>query len=166
MIHVTHYALKGYVLLTIQAHYAFLRPPTCDISNPAVNCKHVTGGNASVLYTGLYLIAVGTGGVKAALPSLGADQFDERNPKEARLISSFFNWLFFSLSIGASIGVTFLVWIQNNRGWDWGFGISLGAVALAIGSLLFGTSTYRNQIPRGSPLTRILQVNHTSHTCV
>ncbi|XP_059071500.1 protein NRT1/ PTR FAMILY 4.5-like [Cryptomeria japonica] len=148
----------GYLLLTMQAHFPSLRPSECDILNPVMNCKHVGGGNAALLYMGLYLIALGTGGVKAALPSLGANQFDEKDPRESRLMSSFFNWFFFSLSVGASLGVTFIVWIQNNKGWDWGFGLCTMAVALGIFSLLFGMSTYRNQVPRGSPLTRIMQV--------
>ncbi|KAH9321507.1 hypothetical protein KI387_016146, partial [Taxus chinensis] len=150
--------LVGYILLTVQAHFPSLRPGKCDLLDPAMNCKHVAGGKGALLYMGLYLIALGTGGVKAALPSLGANQFDEKDARESRLMSSFFNWFFFSLSIGASLGVTFIVWIQNNRGWDLGFGMCTIAVALSIFSLLFGMSTYRNQVPRGSPLTRVMQV--------
>ncbi|MBA0775249.1 hypothetical protein Gotri_010405 [Gossypium trilobum] len=47
-----------------------------------------------------------------ALLSLGADQFDERDPKR----SSFFNWFLLSFAVGAIIGVTFIVWISTNQG--------------------------------------------------
>eukprot|EP01018_Ginkgo_biloba_P013867 Gb_10295 [translate_table: standard] len=151
--------LVGYMLLTIQAHYPSLRPPVCyNASNPANNCQHVTGGKAAMLFMGLYLIALGTGGVKAALPSLGADQFDAKDNKERRLISSYFNYFLFSLCVGAAVGVTCIVWIQTNKGWDWGFGTSTGGIALSILSIVLGMSMYRNQMPGGSPLTRIAQV--------
>ncbi|KAH9315119.1 hypothetical protein KI387_023746, partial [Taxus chinensis] len=150
--------LIGYILLTVQAHDPSLRPPGCDILNPAMNCKHVEGKNSAVFYMGMYLVALGTGGLKAALPTMGAEQFDDKDPKESRKISSFFNWFFFSITVGAGIGVTLLVWIQGSKGWDWAFGISVGAFVLVILILLSGTTKYRNQVPRGSPLTKILQV--------
>eukprot|EP01018_Ginkgo_biloba_P032795 Gb_24460 [translate_table: standard] len=150
--------LTGYILMTIQAHYPSLRPPKCNISDAISDCKHVTGGKAAMFYMGLYLMALGTGGLKAALPSLGADQFDEKDPQERRFMSSFFNWFALSINVGACIGVTCLVWIENNRGWDIGFGSCVGAVFVAIVSLVLGLPRYRNQIPQGSPLTRIAQV--------
>eukprot|EP01018_Ginkgo_biloba_P032794 Gb_24461 [translate_table: standard] len=150
--------LTGYILMTIQAHYPSLRPPKCNISDAISDCKHVTGGKAAMFYMGLYLMALGTGGLKAALPSLGADQFDEKDPQERRFMSSFFNWFALSINVGACIGVTCLVWIENNRGWDIGFGSCVGAVFAAIVSLVLGLPRYRNQIPQGSPLTRIAQV--------
>lgn len=152
--------LQGYVLLTVQAHFQQLRPIPCKDLAPAQmdQCKAAAGGQAAILFTGLYLIAFGTGGVKAALPSLGADQFDEKDPKEALKLSSFFNWLLFSITAGAIFGVTFVVWISANQGWDWGFGVSAIAVLMAILFLSMGKSNFRNNVPNGSPLVRILQV--------
>lgn len=123
-------------------------------------CKAATGGEAAILYTGLYLVALGTGGVKAALPALGADQFDAKDPKEAAQLSSFFNWFLFSLTTGAIVGVTFIVWIGTNQGWDWSFTVSTLAVLFSILSIYMSKSFYRNNIPKGSPLTRIIQVNN------
>ncbi|GLJ39339.1 hypothetical protein SUGI_0803310 [Cryptomeria japonica] len=153
----------GYTLLTVQAHKPSLQPPFCDLkSNPAAICQAVEGKNSVVLYMGLYLVALGTGGLKATLPTMGAEQFDEMDPKESKLISSFFNWFFFSIIAGASIGVTFLVWVQTSTnpklGWDWAFGVSSGVYILVIIVLLSGVTKYRNQVPRGSPLTSIVQV--------
>lgn len=113
-----------------------------------------------MLFTGLYLIALGTSGVKAALPSLGADQFDPKDPKEANQLSSFFNWFLFSLTIGATIGVTFLVYISTYQGWDWSFGVCTIAVLFAVVFISMGKSLYRNNVPKGSPIIRIFQVRH------
>ncbi|KAE8657112.1 Detected protein of unknown function [Hibiscus syriacus] len=66
------------------------RPTPCtDISKP---CEAANTGQKAILCTGLYLVALGTSGVKAALPLLGADQFDGKDLKEAVQLSSYFNW--------------------------------------------------------------------------
>ncbi|KAF9610863.1 hypothetical protein IFM89_025325 [Coptis chinensis] len=118
----------GYTLLTVQAHSTLLRPFPCKDVAPGSQCEAADYGQVAVLLSGLYLVALGTGGVKAGLPSLGADQFDEKDPKETGLLSSFFNWLLFSLTIGATIGVIFVVRISSNQGWDWAFGVIVAAI--------------------------------------
>ncbi|KAL5558178.1 hypothetical protein UlMin_034389 [Ulmus minor] len=152
--------LVGYILLTVQAHIPELRPSPCNNVAPDQKdqCEAPSATHVAFLYTGLYLVALGTSGVKAALPALGADQFDEKDPKEASQLSSFFNWFLFSLTIGAIFGVTFVVWISTNQGWDWAFGICTIAVVVAVVFLCMGSSLYRNNVPRGSPILRILQV--------
>ena len=97
--------------------------------------------------------------MRAALPSLGGDQFDDKDPVELQLKSSFFNWFTFGISLGGFIGLTLVVWIENNKGWDIGFGVSALAILLGVLAVASGVSFYRNQIPKGSPLTRIVQVN-------
>ncbi|XP_077233105.1 protein NRT1/ PTR FAMILY 4.5-like [Tasmannia lanceolata] len=152
--------LGGYLLLTLQAHFHTLRPRPCkglNINNTN-HCDVATVGQSAILYSGLYLVALGTSGVKAGLPSLGADQFDERDPKEAALLSSFFNWFIFSLTIGAAVGVTFVVWISDNIGWEWGFTVCSIALFFAIVFVCMGNSFYRHNVPKGSPILRILQV--------
>ncbi|KAK6115895.1 hypothetical protein DH2020_008164 [Rehmannia glutinosa] len=111
-----------------------------------------------MLFTSLYLVALGSGAIKAALPSLGADQFDQNDSNEASSLSSYFNWYFFSVNIGAILGLTFVVWINTNTGWDWAFGVCAIAVVMALLVLSVGRSSYRHNVPKGSPLTRILQV--------
>ncbi|XP_052202747.1 protein NRT1/ PTR FAMILY 4.5-like [Diospyros lotus] len=150
----------GYAVLTAQAHFQVLRPFPCkDVPPSKTNqCEAATSSQVALLFAGLYLVAFGNSGVKAALPALGADQFDERDPKEAASLSSFFNWLLFSIIIGAMFGVTFLVWISTSQGWDWSFGVCTVAVLLAFLFLGMGKSIYRNNAPKGSPVISILQV--------
>ncbi|KAM3341964.1 protein NRT1/ PTR FAMILY 4.5-like [Capsicum galapagoense] len=150
----------GYALLAVQAHLSQLRPFPCkDVPLSQKNrCESADSGQLAILYGGVYLIAFGNGGVKAPLVSLGADQFDEKNPKEAANLSSYFNWLLFFITIGAMLGVIFLVWIGDNKGWDWSFGVCSVALGLAILLLTMGRQFYRYNAPKGSPLTRISQV--------
>ncbi|XP_049934314.1 protein NRT1/ PTR FAMILY 8.1-like isoform X2 [Nymphaea colorata] len=139
-------------LLTLSASVNGLKPEchrgTC----------HAKEENVAVFFVALYLIALGTGGIKPCVSSFGADQFDETDEKEKKWKSSFFNWFYFSINIGALIASSVLVYIQEHVGWGWGFGIPAVLMAVAIVSFFSGSRLYRNQKPGGSPLTRIAQV--------
>ncbi|OVA04612.1 Proton-dependent oligopeptide transporter family [Macleaya cordata] len=148
----------GFGLLALQAHLPSLQPPACDISTQFSNCKQVQSYNAALLYIALYITAFGEGCLRANLASFGGDQFDDDEPTELQLKSSFFNWFTFSISLGALIGLTFFVWIQDNKGWDVGFTVSAGFILLGVLVVASGFSFFRHQIPTGSPLTRMLQV--------
>ncbi|RZB99461.1 protein NRT1/ PTR FAMILY 4.6-like [Glycine soja] len=145
----------GLIVLTAQARVPSLKPPACDAATP---CNEVSGGKAAMLFAGLYLVALGVGGVKGSLPSHGAEQFDDNTPSGRRQRSTFFNYFVFCLSCGALIAVTFVVWVEDNKGWEWGFGISTIAIFVSIPVFLAGSTTYRSKIPSGSPLTTILKV--------
>ncbi|KAM0870113.1 hypothetical protein ACQ4PT_040224 [Festuca glaucescens] len=117
-----------------------------------------TAGQSAAMFVALYLIALGTGGIKPCVSSFGADQFDEHDDKERKSKSSFFNWFYFSINIGALVASSVLVYVQTHVGWGWGFGIPAVVMAIAVGSFFVGTPLYRHQRPGGSPLTRIAQV--------
>ena len=100
----------------------------------------------------------GTGGIKPCVSSFGADQFDDTDPKESVKKGSFFNWFYFSINIGALVSGTYIVWIQENKGWGLGFAIPAFFMGVAIVSFFVGTPLYRFQKPGGSPITRMCQV--------
>lgn len=145
----------GMTLLTLSASVSGMKP-TCH-GHGEENC-HATTLESAVCFLALYLIALGTGGIKPCVSSYGADQFDDADAVEKERKSSFFNWFYFSINIGALIASSLLVWIQDNVGWGWGFGIPAVAMAIAVVSFFSGTRLYRNQKPGGSSLTRISQV--------
>ncbi|KAF5750051.1 Peptide transporter 2 isoform 1 [Tripterygium wilfordii] len=146
--------LMGMCTLTLSASVPALKPVECLDSV----CPSATPAQYAVFFFGLYLIALGTGGIKPCVSSFGADQFDDTDPKERVSKGSFFNWFYFSINIGALISSSFLVWIQDNAGWGLGFGIPALFMGIAIASFFSGTPLYRFQKPGGSPLTRMCQV--------
>ncbi|KAJ7953748.1 protein NRT1/ PTR FAMILY 4.6-like [Quillaja saponaria] len=148
----------GLIILTIQAHLPSLKPPACDRATSNFPCQEVHGRISAMLFIGLYLVALGVGGIKGSLAPHGAEQFDESSPKGRKQRSTFFNYFVFCLSCGALIAVTFVVWVEDNKGWEWGFGIATISILLSIPVFLAGSATYRNKIPSGSPLTTILKV--------
>ncbi|KAM1698024.1 hypothetical protein ACFX14_029202 [Malus domestica] len=143
----------GMTLLTMSASVPGMKP-TCVSKD---DC-HANGGQTAATFIALYLIALGTGGIKPCVSSYGADQFDDDDEVEKKHKGSFFNWFYFSINVGALIASSVLVWIQDNVGWGWGFGVPAVAMAIAVLSFFSGTRLYRNQKPGGSPVTRIIQV--------
>nr|XP_043621244.1 protein NRT1/ PTR FAMILY 8.2-like [Erigeron canadensis] len=143
----------GTGMLTISASVPGLKP-TCYEKDV---CS-ATKAQITLCFTSLYLVALGTGGIKPCVSSYGADQFDSHDEVEEKQKSSFFNWFYFVINIGALFAHSVIVWIQDNVGWGWGFSVPTIAMVIAIASFFSGTKLYRNQIPGGSPLTRICQV--------
>ncbi|KAM7262809.1 hypothetical protein ACFE04_000492 [Oxalis oulophora] len=138
--------ILGLIVMTIQSHSTKLLPaPKMTPLN----------SQEAILYTGLYAIAIGVGGVKASLPAHGADQLDHNNQ---RLISAFFNWFFFSLAFGGLLACTVMVWIEENKGWNWSFIISAVMLSVALCIFLSGFRVYRYKQPAGSPFTIIMKV--------
>ncbi|TVU25808.1 hypothetical protein EJB05_28318, partial [Eragrostis curvula] len=150
--------ILGYILLAVQAHVPSLHPPPCNSSLKTSTCEPVHGSNLSLLLLGLYLIPIGDGAARACLPALGGEQFDISDPVEQRQEASFFNWYTFAVSSGGFVGLVFVVWVENSRGWDLGFVVCALCVLLGMLIWIAGFPFYRNQLPSGSPITRILQV--------
>lgn len=140
-------------LLTLSASVSGLKP-VCDENG---SC-HATSAQSAVCFLALYMVALGTGGIKPCVSSFGADQFDETDEKEKKKKISFFNWFYFSINVGSLVASSVLVWIQMNVGWGWGLGIPAVSMAIAIAFFFAGSHLYRFQRPGGSPLTRIAQV--------
>lgn len=85
-----------------------------------------------VFYTALYIIAIGTGGTKPNISTIGADQFDDFEPNERTLKLSFFNWWMFSIFSGTLFANTVLVYLQDNVGWTLGYGLPMLGLAFSI----------------------------------
>ncbi|KAJ1438968.1 Proton-dependent oligopeptide transporter family [Sesbania bispinosa] len=148
----------GLLMLTLQAHMPSLQPPNCVMGITKSLCQELHGGETVMLFAGLYLVALGVGGIKGSLPPHGAEQFDESTPEGRKKRSEFFNYFVFSLSCGALIAVTFVVWIEDNKGWQWGLGVSTASILVSVPVFLLGSKTYRTKIPDGSPITSMFKV--------
>eukprot|EP00262_Sarcandra_glabra_P003111 TRINITY_DN135_c0_g1_i1.p1 TRINITY_DN135_c0_g1~~TRINITY_DN135_c0_g1_i1.p1 ORF type:complete len:594 (-),score=37.98 TRINITY_DN135_c0_g1_i1:288-2048(-) len=146
---------SGVTILTISTIVPSLKPPKCTAGDP---CVPATDKQLAVLYLALYLTALGTGGLKSSVSGFGSDQFDESLPEEKTKMINFFNWFFFFISIGSLAAVTILVYIQDNQGRRWGYGICASAIVLGLAVFLAGTRRYRFKKLVGSPLTQIAAV--------
>lgn len=133
--------------MTFSASLPLLMP-----SSYSIDIQHV------VVYLGLYLVALGTGGIKPCASSFGADQFDSADPVEQVAKGSFFNWYYFLINIGSVLSATLLVWVQDNIGWGVGFGILMVLMVFGLTVFVTGKKIYRYKKLGASPLKRVSQV--------
>ncbi|XP_006662041.1 protein NRT1/ PTR FAMILY 6.3-like [Oryza brachyantha] len=149
----------GVMILTISTAAPGLRPPACsDPKGESADCVVANGTQLGVLYLGLYLTALGTGGLKSSVSGFGSDQFDESDDGERKKMMRFFNWFYFFVSIGALLATTVLVYVQDNVGRRWGYGICAVGILVGLAVFLSGTRKYRFKKLVGSPLTQVAAV--------
>jgi len=113
------------------------------------------GIHRTTAYLGLYLAALGDGGIRPCVSAL-ADQFDVADPVERVKKGSFFNWFYFSINIGSLLSATVIVWVQDNIGW--GVGFAIPAVLMLSGlpcsspvGRFTGAREWEGVLSRGSP---------------
>lgn len=122
------------------------------------SCEQPKQWQMAYLNTVLYITGFGAAGIRPCVSSFGADQFDERSRDYKTHLDRFFNFFYLSVTTGAIIAFTMVVYIQMKYGWGSAFGAL--AVAMGISNFVFfvGTPLYRHRLPGGSPLTRVAQV--------
>ncbi|KAG2322430.1 hypothetical protein Bca4012_056817 [Brassica carinata] len=144
----------GMALLTLSA---LLVPVTSE------NTESTSSSLLSLLFFfSLYLVAVGQSGHKPCVQAFGADQFDEKDTKEKRERSSFFNWWYLSMSAGICLAIVVVVYIQEAVGWALGFGIPCVFMVISLVLFVLGRRSYRysksRQEKETNPFTRIGRV--------
>ncbi|PUZ38714.1 hypothetical protein GQ55_9G218600 [Panicum hallii var. hallii] len=149
--------LMGMLLLTLAVSVPALKPPPCDASAGAT-CPRASALQLGVYFGGLYTIALGHGGTKPNISTIGADQFDDFHPAERLRKLSFFNWWMFTVFTGILFSTTVLVYLQDSVSWSWGYGVPTLALAASVAIFLAGTPLYRHKLPQGSPITRMGRV--------
>ncbi|KAJ6805893.1 protein NRT1/ PTR FAMILY 5.2-like [Iris pallida] len=148
--------LAGMLLLTLAVSIRPLKPATCN--SATTSCAPATTLQLGAFFAGLYILALGTGGTKPNISTIGADQFDDFDPGERRHKLSFFNWWLFSIFVGTLFANTFLVYLQDNVGWTIGYGIPTLGLIVSVAIFLVGTPYYRHRLPQGSPFTKMARV--------
>jgi len=141
--------LAGMLLLALSAAHPALTPARGEAASAL---------QFGVLYLSLYVVAVGTGGIKPNVSAFGADQFDPRDPRDARDKESFFNWFYFSVNIGSLIASLLIVYVQEQISWAIGFAIPGGAMLLSVAVFMGGTARYKHSAPSESPIARVVRV--------
>jgi solute carrier family 15 (peptide/histidine transporter), member 3/4 len=123
--------------------------------------------SSAVIFSAIYIIALGTGGIKPNVSTFGAEQFDVRRPRDRKELDSFFNWFYWSINLGALISYTLVAPIcqyglKGLGGLEWRFvvGFSIPAIAMGLAILTFvsGTQRYKMRPHEGSVLSKALQI--------
>ncbi|KAL6838616.1 hypothetical protein ACP4OV_031573 [Aristida adscensionis] len=140
--------LLGMMLVTFSA---FLPTAAALGGTPAFSAQ-------TIAFLGLYLVAIGSGGVRSSLLPFGAEQFHDGNAADREGKASFFSFFYLCVDFGPIVSGIFIVWIQDNLSWGLGFGIATACIALAAGAFVLATPMYKRRVPTCTPLKRLCQV--------
>ncbi|XP_015694479.1 protein NRT1/ PTR FAMILY 8.3-like [Oryza brachyantha] len=145
--------LLGTILITVGS----LMPSAPALCNTE-SCSSTNEIKHLVYFSGLYLTAIGCGGVRSALLPLGADQFNSGSSLDMQKRRNFFSFFYICVIFGVITSGTIVVWIQENVNWAIGYGIATSCIALALIGFLVGTPLFRRNEPHGSPVKSVCQV--------
>jgi peptide/histidine transporter 3/4 len=88
-------------------------------------------------------MSFGAGGIRPCSLAFAADQINNpKNPKNARIMKSFFNWYYVSVGVSVMFSVVFIVYIQVKAGWVIGFGIPVGLMLFSSVMFFLGSFMY------------------------
>ncbi|OVA20315.1 Proton-dependent oligopeptide transporter family [Macleaya cordata] len=104
-------------------------------ANPRTG-ESATSGQLALLFSSFVLMSIGAGGIRPCSLAFGADQFNKPdNPKNERILQSFFNWYYASVGVSIMVAVTVIVYIQDHKGWKVGFAVT--AILMLLSNVLF-----------------------------
>lgn len=106
------------------------------------------GGTENMLIASLFLVAVGTGGIKPCVSTNVGDQFSAKN---AHLIERAFSWFYLAINLGSSISIFYCPVLLKDPNWGpkWAFG--LPAILMVAATIVFflGRNKYTHVPPAG-----------------
>ncbi|XP_045642748.1 solute carrier family 15 member 3 [Ursus americanus] len=127
--------------------------PAC----PTADCTRLspTPYCAPTIYCGLLLLALAASSIRSNLTSFGADQVMDLGRHASR---RFFNWLYWSINVGAVLSLLVVAFIQQNINFLLGYSITVGCVGLAFFIFLFATPIFVTKPPTGSQVSSMLKL--------
>ena len=122
-------------------------------------CLAVFEDNRTGFYTGLFLIALGSGGIKPLVVSFCGDQFDQSNKNLAKLVFDAFYWI---INFGSFFASLFAPLLLRHYGPAVAFGVP--GVLMFIATVVFwaGRRQYVNVPPSGDDPHSFLKVVRTA----
>ena len=123
-------------------------------------CLAMFESHATGFYTGLFLIALGSGGIKPLVVSFCGDQFDQSNKDKAKLVFDGFYWI---INFGSFFASLLMPLVLRSWGPQWAFGIP--GILMLIATVIFwaGRHKYVNVPPsRGTDPDGFLEVVKSS----
>ena len=123
-------------------------------------CLALFESNATGFYTGLFLIAFGSGGIKPLVVTFCGDQFDQSNKHKAKVVFDAFYWI---INFGSFFASLLMPLVLSSWGPAWAFGIP--GILMFIATLIFwaGRHKYVNVPPvRGNDPDSFLAVVRTT----
>jgi len=123
------------------------------LGHGALALMGIAGEAGTWMMAGLWLIAIGSGGIKPCVSAHVGDQFGSGN---RHLLPRIFNWFYWSINLGAFLSTLLTPWLMEWYGPHWAFGVP--GVLMALATLIFwmGRWKFVHIRPKGAQFLREL----------
>ncbi|MEZ5519908.1 MAG: oligopeptide:H+ symporter [Dokdonella sp.] len=101
-------------------------------------CLAIFESNRNGFYAGLFLIALGSGGIKPLVSAFVGDQFDQRNKATAKVVYDAFYW---TINFGSFFASLLMPRILSAWGPAWAFGIP--GILMFIATVIFWSGRHK-----------------------
>ncbi|KAK9690226.1 hypothetical protein RND81_09G113700 [Saponaria officinalis] len=151
-------SLLGMIILWMTTILPKVKPPPCNPTVPD-SCQSPSAGQYAFLILAFILMSIGAGGVRPCSQAFGADQMDQRdNPKNKRVLETFFNWYYACSCLSVVIALTVVVYIQDHYGWRIGFGVPVILMFLSAFSFFLASRWYLTMTIQSSLFINLARV--------
>ncbi|GFS44906.1 major facilitator superfamily protein [Actinidia rufa] len=150
-------SLVGMFILWLTAMIPQAKPPPCDQS--ISHCISPTTFQLILLWSSFFLMSVGAGGCRSSCLAFGADQIVNHDKlKKGRALETYFSWYYVSATVSVLVAMTCVVYIQENIGWEVGFGVPVVLMLLSVVPFYLASPLYIKLKPKSGLITGIVQV--------
>ncbi|XLU96172.1 hypothetical protein S245_010524 [Arachis hypogaea] len=152
-------SLTGMVVVMLTTWVPHIHPTTCTLQQQLDGvCKGHTTLQLTVLLIGLFLLSIGTGGIRPCSIPFAIDQFDLTTVDGRRGTTRFFNVYYTTQTLIMLMNQTLLVYIMDSVSWTLGYGLPVMFMLVSIFVFFAGTRVYDFVKPQGSIFSKIAQV--------
>ncbi|XP_057473798.1 protein NRT1/ PTR FAMILY 1.2-like [Actinidia eriantha] len=133
----------GMTMLWLTAMFPQLRPFPCDEIDK-YSCNYSpSSSQLAFLLSSFAIISIGAGCNRACSQAFGLDQLDNReNSNNERILQTFINWYGVSIAFASVLALTVVVYIQDQFGWQIGFGVPTVLTLFSVLIILLGSPMY------------------------
>ncbi|KAL0557753.1 hypothetical protein IC582_006304 [Cucumis melo] len=149
------FSFLGTIVLWLTAMIPQARPFCDEISG---YCDAPSTPQLLLLYSSYAIISIGSGCVQASYIAFGADQLYRKNKSNSGILDSYFNTCYISAALGALVGMSCIVYIQDRMGWGMGFGVPVALMLLATITFFLASPLYLKSMPSESWCAGLVQV--------
>ncbi len=97
-----------------------------------------------ILFTGLTIIAIGSGGIKPCVSAFLGDQMANQSAQNMTRIYAAFYW---SINLGSFFSFLVIPWVRQHHGYSWAFGVPGIFMLLAVIVFWLGRKHYLHRAP-------------------